>query len=141
MSFQTGRALSRTLTLLGAVLALGFTAAQAQATDLRVKCEKRSNRSKASIDAHYLPGGCYYCGTPGQWYSAVLTSGVNTAKSDAKQEVGDEVGFDFDSNARDIKKGATPISKDFIVNGTVTGTLLDANGDVVATSTVACRVR
>lgn len=120
--------LTRTVALIGALTAFG--AVTAEAATIRVKCETRSDRSRASVDGQNLASGNY---------SAVLTSGSNTAQSEPLHTVGDEVEFDFDSNRRDIRNGATPISKNFIVGNTATGSLLDAAGNVVATKTVACR--
>jgi hypothetical protein len=121
--------LSNSLVAIAALLALS-TVAQAQS--IRVKCEKRADRSTASIDGTNLIPGTY---------SSVLTSGPNTAQAPARATVGDEVGFDFSSQQRDIRRGATPLSTTFITGGQATGTLLDANGQVVATQTARCRVR
>ncbi|MEK8031999.1 hypothetical protein AACH06_14320 [Ideonella sp. DXS29W] len=131
---------TRLFAALAAAAALSVTALGAQAATLKIKCEKRSDRSKASVDVSAL--GCYYCGgQPGDWYTTVLTSGGNSAQSAAKQEVLNEVEFDFDSNPRNIRQGATAISKGFIVDGTVTATLLDASGATVTSATATCRVR
>jgi hypothetical protein len=121
--------LSRSLTLLATLAALSVFAVDASA-GVRVRCEVRSDRSRASVDGRNLPSGNY---------SAVLTSGSNSAQSPYEHTVGDEVEFDFDSNRRDVRQGATEISKNFIVNGQATGSLLDANGNVVASKTVDCR--
>jgi hypothetical protein len=100
---------------------------------IRVRCERRgTRRSKASIDGNNLAAGSY---------RARLTSGTNTATSGAKNTVGDEVEFDFDSARDDIAAGATPIARNFIQGGRATGELLNANGQVVASATVACEVR
>ena len=115
-----------------ALVALSTLSVSAMAASVRVKCETRSDRSKASIDGSNLATGMY---------TAVLTSGANSATSPAAQTVGDEVEFDFDSNPRDIRKGATPIAKTFIVNKSATGSIIDANGNVVATATAKCRAR
>lgn len=123
--------MNKTLTLVGTFAALCLVTLDASAA-LRVKCETRSDRSRASVDGTNLVPGMY---------SAVLTSGSNTAQSEPKQTIGDEVEFDFDSNKRDIRRGATPIAKNFIVGGQATGTLLDANGAVVRSKTVDCRQR
>lgn len=123
--------LTRTLTLVAVASTLGLAAAAASAT-LVVKCETRPDRSRASVDGKNLASGNY---------TAMLSSGANSAQSNPAHTVGDEVAFDFDSNPRDIKKGATPIAKNFIVGGSVTGSLLDASGNTVATKTVNCRVR
>ena len=100
------------------------------AQSLRVKCETRSNRSKASVDGSNLTSGNY---------SARLLSGSNSAQSVQAHTVGDEVEFDFDSNANDIRQGATPIAKNFIVGNTVTGELLDSAGNVVISKSASCR--
>lgn len=123
--------MNKTLTLVGAFAALCLVTLDASAA-LRVKCETRSDRSRASVDGSNLASGMY---------SARLTSGANTAQSEPKPTIGDQVEFDFDSNKRDIRQGATPIAKNFIVGGQVTGTLLNANGGVVQSKTVACRQR
>jgi hypothetical protein len=125
------RTLSRSLTLLATLSALSVFAVDASAS-LRVRCEVRSDRSRASVDGSNLPSGNY---------SAMLISGTNSAQSPLEHTVGDEVEFDFDSNRRDVRQGATEISKNFIVNGQATGKLLDANGNVVASKTVDCRKR
>lgn len=111
-----------------AVLATLSAGVAAQSVD--VKCETRSNRSKASVDGENLAAGNY---------SAVLVSGGNTAQSPYEATRGDEVEFDFDSNSRDIRQGATAIDADFIVKNRVTGKLLDINGNVVAQRSVTCR--
>jgi hypothetical protein len=121
--------LSRSLTLLATLASLSVFAVDASAA-LRVRCEVRSDRSKASVDGSNLASGNY---------SAMLISGNNSAQSPLEHTVGDEVEFDFDSNRRDVRQGATEISKNFIVNGQATGKLLDANGNVVASKTVDCR--
>jgi hypothetical protein len=100
---------------------------------IRVRCERRgTRRSKASVDGNNLASGSY---------RARLTSGANSATSAARNTVGDEVEFDFDSNRNDIAEGATAIARDFIQGGEATGELLNANGQVVASATVACEVR
>jgi hypothetical protein len=115
-----------------ALVALSTLSVSAMAASVRVKCETRSDRSKASVDGSNLSSGMY---------TSVLTSGANSATSPAAHTVGDEVEFDYDSNRRDIRKGATPIAKDFIVGNSVTGSIVDAGGNVVATKTVNCRAR
>ncbi|WP_374568447.1 hypothetical protein [Ideonella sp.] len=126
------KTLNRSLAMLAAFSALSMVAFDASAATIRVKCETRADRSRGSVDGLNLASGNY---------SAVFASGANSAQSPLAHTVGDEVEFDFDSNKRDIKKGATPIAKNFIVGGTATGSLLDANGNVVATKTVTCRNR
>lgn len=124
--------LTRHIALLAAVSAFGLMAFDASAATVRVKCETRTNRSSASVDGSNLASGNY---------SAMLTSGANSAQSKLMPTQGDEVEFDFDSNKRDIRKGATPIAKDFIVGGQVTSSLLDEGGNLVTSKTVNCRQR
>lgn len=126
------KTLNRSLALLAVFSSLSVVAFEAAAVEIRVQCETRSDRSRASVDGKGLASGNY---------SAVLTSGSNRAQSPLEHTVGDEVEFDFDSNPRDIKQGATAIGKHFIVGGTATGSLLNASGKVVATKTVVCRNR
>jgi hypothetical protein len=96
---------------------------------VRVRCERRSDRSKVSVDGNDLRAGSY---------SARVISGANAASSGLQATVGDEVEFDFDSAPDDIAAGATAIAPDFIQGGQVTGQILDAGGAVVAESTVPC---
>ena len=123
--------LNRSLAMFATLSALTLAAFDASAA-LRVTCETRPDRSRASVDGSNLASGNY---------SAMLVSGGNSAQSELKHTVGDEVEFDFDSNRRDIRQGATPIGKHFIVGGQATGKLLDANGNTVASKTVTCRNR
>lgn len=105
----------------------------ASAADVRVTCEKRGNRSKASVDGSNLESGSY---------RAVLRSGTARATTNFATTVGDEAEFDFDSRPGDIAEGATAIPGDFIVNGRVRGHLVDASGKRVTPVTEAiCRVR
>ncbi len=99
---------------------------------VRVTCERRASRSKISVDGNDLASGSY---------QARVSSGANTATAPARPTIGDEVEFDFDSDAGDIAAGATPIAAAFI-QGTppqVTGTILDASGNVVVEATADCR--
>jgi hypothetical protein len=112
-----------------AILATAMT--DASAAGIRVKCEKRSDRSKISVDGDGLATGSY---------KAIVISGANSKTSGAKPTVGDEVEFDFDSAPNDIAAGATAISRTFI-QGAVTGKIVNARGSVVASDTVACRTR
>jgi hypothetical protein len=121
---------TRTLALLGALSTLSLAAFDASAVELRVKCETRSDRSRGSVDGRNLAAGNY---------SAVFSSGGNSAQSPLEHSVGDEVEFDFDSNKRDIRQGATPIAKNFIVNDQATGALYNQAGHLVASKTVICR--
>lgn len=117
--------------LLGIAMVAGFVV-DADAASVRVRCEKRTSRSKISVDGRALPGGSY---------TARVTSGTNRAVSPADAAVGGEVEFDFDSDRGNIAEGATPIARTFITRGRVRGEIVDTEGTVVASSTVACRVR
>lgn len=99
-----------------------------------VKCEVRSNRSKISVDGNNLAIGSY---------QANATSGANSATAPAHQTIGDEVEFDFDSDAGDIALGATAIDASFIQGAPpqVTGTILTLGGGVVVQATVDCVVK
>lgn len=122
-------------TLLGATaifFATSLAAANADAAGIRIKCEKKSNRSSISVDGRNL--------TPGS-YSAVVKSGDNKAVADLKSSTGDEVEFDFDSDKGDIAAGAVAISPIFIQGGKVTGQIKDADGFIVIEGTSSCRVR
>jgi hypothetical protein len=123
---------TRILPRLAACLVVG-AAFTAQAAELRVTCEKRASRSKASVDGSDLAAG---------QYRAVLRSGTNVARSGWQAAVGDEAQFDFDSRPADIAEGATAIAPDFIVDGRVRGHLVDASGTrVTPVVTAICRVR
>jgi hypothetical protein len=77
------------------------------AATLRVRCERRSTRSKISVDGNdLLPRN-------GRFRARVPAAG-GTVTSGAKRAVGDEVEFDFDSNRNDIAAGATAIPANFI---------------------------
>ena len=99
-----------------------------------VRCERRSGRSKVSVDGSNLAPGSYL---------ARVTSGADTVAASAQPTVGDQVEFDFDSDSRDIAAGATPIAADFI-QGTppqVSGAILTLSGEVVVEATADCRDR
>ena len=100
---------------------------------IRLRCEVRSNRSKISLDANNV--------APGR-YSAKVVSQGQVATSGQLATVGDEVEFDFDSERDDIAAGAVAIPSSFIQGATVTGELLDQNGDSLGSVTVSeCLVR
>jgi hypothetical protein len=124
------KSLPRTMALIGALSTLSLVAFEAQAADVRVRCEVRSDRSRGSVDGNNLARGNYY---------AVFSSGANSAQSPVEASQGDEAEFDFDSNPRDIRQGATPIAKNFIVNNQATGSIYTEAGTLVATKTVNCR--
>jgi hypothetical protein len=114
------------------VLLASLGATEASAATVRVKCEKRENRSSISVDGRDL--------IPGN-YLAVVLSGDNEKASPLQPSVGDEIEFDFASNRGDIAAGAIPIGRSFIQNGRVTGQLLDEDGFTVAQATVRCRTQ
>ena len=120
------------------VASLAFAAFDASAATptIRVQCEQRGvQRAKISVDGDNLSP------IAGQYRAqVVLVSGLGSATSAGAPLVGDEVEFDFDSNAGDIAAGATAIPKNFI-DGNVTGKILAPNGATVISDTVACRIR
>lgn len=121
------------LIVAAALASLTLAAFGASAADVEVRCEKRSNRSKASVDGNNLRSG---------QYRAVLKSGTHTARSPYDQTIGDEIQFDFDSNPNDVADGATAISASFIVDGRVRGYLVNANNErVTPIVTATCRIR
>ena len=123
----------KSLITASAVTVLALASIAARAADVEVSCEKRSNRSRASVDGNNLKRGSY---------RAVLKSGDRTARSPFAQTIGDEVEFDFDSNQNDIAEGATPISPGFIVDGRVRGYLVNESSQrVTPIVTAICRVR
>jgi hypothetical protein len=99
-----------------------------------VTCERRSSRSRISVDGKNLASGSY---------TAAVTSGTNSATAPSKTAIGDQVEFDFDSDPGDIAAGDTAISASFLV-GTppqVIAQILDAGGNVVADAIAVCEVR
>src|SRR5437773_4064450 len=93
----------------GVALLLGMFVT-ADAASVRVRCEKRADRSKISVDGNDLVAA------QGP-FTATATSGtnpVNSATAGPKAAIGDEAEFDFDSNANDVAAGATLISPSFI---------------------------
>ena len=121
---------TRFLASLATLFALGLGAVAADAQTLRVRCDVFPDRSRASVDGADLAAG---------QYSAMLESGPNSAQSPQQAAKAGEAEFDFDSNRKDVRQGATRIAKHFIVDDSVTGTLLDADGNVVARKTKACQ--
>lgn len=108
------------------------------AATARVRCEVRTGRrSKISVDGNNL--------AVGGSYSARVRSGGNTASSPMAAAIGDQAGFDFDSNPADIAQGATAIPRSFIAvqasGPDVTADILNASGVVVASGAADCRVR
>ena len=128
---MTARKLAASIAVV--LLAFGFATVAAEAADVRVTCEKRPFRSRASVDGSQLRPGLY---------RAVLKSGTHVARSQFEQAVGDEAQFDFDSNQGDVSEGATPIGAQFIVNGKVRGYLVNSNFQrVTPIVEAACRIR
>lgn len=120
--------LSRTLT--AATLAMtAFMAFDASAATIRITCEVRSDRSKISVDGKQLAPGTY---------TTEAMSGDNMANSSPRRSRRGQLETDYDSNTGEL---AIPIASDFIVDGRVTGKVVDAGGNTVASDTVACRVR
>ena len=120
--------LSKTLT--AATLAMtAFMAFDASAATIRITCEVRDDRSKISVDGKQLVRGTY---------TTEAMSGDNMANSSPRRSRRGQLETDYDSNTGEL---AIPIASDFIVDGRVTGKVVDAGGNTVASDTVACRVR
>jgi hypothetical protein len=114
------------LTSVALLSALSVFAVEASAS-IRVRCEVRSDRSRASVDGNNLKSGKY---------TARIESGSNSKDSKkAQRTIGDEVEFDFDSNTGE---GGTRIDQNFIVDGQLTGMLINKSGNVVEHDTVNC---
>jgi hypothetical protein len=115
----------------GGVATTSTTLPGGGAGTLDVTCERRSDRSRASVDARNVAAGTY---------GARLVSGPNGATAPNRASIGDEVEFDFDSEPDDVTAGATAIGQGFIVGAPpqVTGQLLSASGAVLLESTVVC---
>ena len=111
---------------------LTMVAVDASAASIRVTCESRPTRAKVSVDAKGLAAGTY---------TTAIVSGGNSATSSVEAAVGGEIETDYDSNAADIRAGATAIVPTFITGANLTGKVLDASGNTVLSDTVACRIR
>lgn len=123
----------RLASLSGLALVLTTLSFAATAGDVRVRCEKRSNRSSVSVDGSDLAPGAY---------KAIVRSGTATITSNFDTALDDEVEFDFDSSRGDIAEGAVPIPAGFIVNGRVKGWIVNANNQRATPVVEAtCRVR
>ena len=107
--------------------------ANASAGDV-LTCEKTNKpaRSRASVEVEDLK--------PGVLYTATVTSGSNSSSASQLADAFGNVEVDFDSNAKDILAGATPLTKTFIVNGTVALSVTTASVGIVNTSAV-CKIR
>ena len=108
-------------------IAIPATAGEA----LRVRCEQRADRSVVSVDAKNLPDGDY---------QAEIVSGMNSRLSELQPAVAGEVEFDFSSKPADVAAGATSVARNF-VQGPTAGKILAADGFVIVSDTVPCRVR
>jgi hypothetical protein len=133
----------RTVCVIAAALALGFTSLTATAAEeLRVKCEKRGvTRSKASVDGKGLAAGSYFAVLEALNAQQAVAA---TAQSTPANTAGDEVEFDFDSNANDIAEGATGIAANFISGTQVRGRLfrvVNGTSTEVLSRVADCRVR
>ena len=129
----------RSITGLMSIIIVGAMAASAvDAASLRVKCEVRDNRSKASVDGRNLGPG-EYLATISNGTGDVRAAGTITVAGQA-----DEAEFDFDSDRDDIADGATAIDRDFLSGGTVSAKLVSIDGAVetsVAMGMAMCRDR
>ncbi len=109
----------------------------AQAASIRLRCERRSNRSRISVDGSGL--------TPRAGsFRARVTAAGGTVTSASKRAVAGEDEFDFDSNRNDIQAGATRIAATFIAARSgpdVVAKILNASGQVVATRGAECTFR
>ena len=104
---------------------------------IRLRCERRSNRSRISVDASGLSPAA------GRFRARVTAAG-GTVTSPLKRAVGGQDEFDFDSNQADINAGATRIPATFIRARTgpdVVARVLNAAGVVVATRSGECVIR
>jgi hypothetical protein len=101
---------------------------------VRVTCERRSNRSRVSINGTGLASGSY---------TARALSGSHQGSARAQSTTGDEIEFDFDSDPGDVAAGATLIGADFLQGNppVARGQILDTLGNVVAEGVATCRVR
>lgn len=105
----------------------------AAAPIIKVTCEARgTTRAKVSVDAKGLAAGTY---------TTHAVSGGNMATSRPEVAIAGEVETDYDSRPADIRAGATAIPPTFIINGSVTGKVVDSTGHTIISDTVACRMR
>ena len=123
------------LAILGgaALLAAEIVVVDAANAELRVRCERRGNaRSRVSVDGNNLRAGNY---------QVTVTSGSNSvgSVSTSVPAGSDEFEVDFDSNRADIRAGATPIAKTFIVDRKVSVQVTGV--ETLSATDVACRIR
>lgn len=125
------------LALLSSALFCTVIVTDANAGDL-LKCEQRltkagaPKRSKISVGIEDQ--------VPGAQFTAMVSSGENTAQAIEAANAAGEMEVDFDSNKKNIAAGATAIPRNFI-DQEVSVKVTDALGAVVAQDTVACRIR
>ena len=104
---------------------------------IRLRCERRTNRSRISVDASGL--------TPAAGrFRARVTAAGGTVTSPLERAVGGQAEFDFDSNPNDVAAGATRIPATFIrarSGPDVVARVLNAAGVVVATRSGECVIR
>jgi hypothetical protein len=101
---------------------------------IRLRCERRSDRSKISVDGRNLSP------RNGTFRARVRAAG-GTATSETRRAVGDEVEFDFDSNTGE---GGTRIAVSFIrtrPGPDVVAEILTPQGRIVASRGGDCESR
>jgi hypothetical protein len=106
-------------------------------SSIRLTCERRSNRSRISVNASGLSPAT------GR-YRARVTAAGGTVTSPLQRAVAGQDEFDFDSNPNDVAAGATRIPATFILARTgpdVVARVLNAAGVVVATRSGECVIR
>lgn len=102
--------------------------------EVRISCERRDDRSRASVDGRGLRAGSY---------TARIVSGASEAVAGAQAAVLGQAEFDFDSDAGDIGAGATAIASGFLAGNppTLTAQILDVDGNVIVEGTAICEDR
>ena len=104
------------------------------APSIRLRCERRADRSRISVDGRNL--------TPrGGSFRARVRAAGGTATSGPQPAVGGEAEFDFDSNRNDVRAGATRIAVTFVrrrAGPDVVAEILNAQSRVVATRSGEC---
>lgn len=121
------------LSSLACAVLFSFAVSEASAGDL-LSCTKKNRPARSTISAEVEDLA------PGAVFTALVTSGNNSATSVKAADITGNVEYDFDSNRNDILAGDTPISAQFI-NTSVTLLVTDANGNQIAQTTVTCRTR
>jgi hypothetical protein len=104
---------------------------------IRLRCERRSNRSRISVDGRSLSPRA------GTFRARVRAAG-GSATSPTQKAVGGEAEFDFDSDRGDVREGATRIAASFIrarSGPDVVAEILNAQGNVVASGGGDCEAR